>query len=359
MNRLINTFSAPAPAPAANAARTSKSLMQVGLQMIGCPAAGKTLMTLAFVLDFIESYLRDLRISASDPRAYNALREELFDRLSGFSNKPMDPTLTARGLSSVVKHGGQRCIELQTVDPIGHIVPGVTLDSDDEWQDQYVDYCDGLAEANTLGVFIPAIPPDATPLDRMRCERNIRTCSAFLDQALEMRSNDSRVSVFIAGTKLDTLADSPEAARAALTDDVLKASFDDLVRLVRTSPKVSHAAIIPVTATGFDTMRLLEGAQRSDVLVSPTNGAAPASMRRDFIGEERPYVLKSDAVPQPFNVRTLLAWTLWAGAMPQLVDSTVTEHVAELDAVMDQLRQVLAEPDAWYVTVKSPDDATA
>lgn len=332
-----------------NKPSSKSAALPIKLQMIGCQAAGKTACVLMLIDMFFESYLSDLRISASDPGAYNKLRQEFFNRLAGFINRPMDPSLIARGLNAIVKSGRHRVLDLSIIDPVGHLLPGVTEASDDRLKQQHAEYCQWLKEANVLCIFLPAVPPNASAQDRMRFKRNMRVTAAHLDQALEERSSDSRVSVAIIGTKIDTLGSSSDEVRDALCDDHLRDCFDDIVRMIKTSDKVAHSAIIPISSCGFGTMRLLEGVERRTVQLNEDDDDTEVP-QRDFVGEEAPYALRPDALPEPFNLKTLMAWCLWAGATPQLVDPDM-QGLPELATAIEQLEEILNEEDSWLVPI--------
>ena len=323
-------------------ASANHAVLPVHLEIIGCEAGGKTLLQLSMVNN-VGRYMGDLFLTAKDPLAFNTMRIEMLERLNGFTNQPMDPTVIEKGFQFTVIHRDEPRILMKGTDPIGQVFSNASETSNPEWLERYQNCVGRLANASVLHVVIPAVPTNSSLADRLRFDRNVTLASSYLQQALAMRDPDSPCAVAIVGTKIDILADSAERARESITEETLRDCFDPLVRMVQDSKRVRHAAIIPVSSTGFGTMRLMEGVTRPSV-----PGEKPGALT----GAEPPYILKAGTMPLPFNVRTLLAWTLWAGALPQKVDPQ-GDDIPELNAVIGQLENQLKADDAWLIPIRT------
>jgi hypothetical protein len=117
------------------------------------------------------------------------------------------------------------------------------------------------------------------------------------------------VAVALVLSKVDTLFKDAEEARASLTDDVLRRALGPLVRLLEQSARVCDAVVIPVTAFGFGNAVLREqGADREGV---------PPEASDDPFGAEPVWLLKEGASPRPYNLDTLVIWTLLFGLLNQ------------------------------------------
>ena len=113
------------------------------------------------------------------------------------------------------------------------------------------------------------------------------------------------VAVALVLSKIDTLFQSEEEARAALTDQVLYQALGPLVDLIETSTQVSQAAIIPVTVFGFGNAVMQEnGGQRE--------GTTPETADEPF-DAEAVWIIREGADAESYNLDTLFVWTLLNG----------------------------------------------
>src|SRR5262249_27316181 len=126
----------------------------------------------------------------------------------------------------------------------------------------------------------------------------------YLREALRLRPQKQPAAVALVLSKIDTLFENAEQARASLTDAVLLDALGPLVSLVEKSKRVSEAVIAPVTAFGFGKAVLREAE-------SEPAGEADAE---DELGVGEPvWLLREGATPEPFNLVGLFLWTLLAG----------------------------------------------
>src|SRR5262249_34018826 len=138
---------------------------------------------------------------------------------------------------------------------------------------------------------------------------DLRITTAYLRESLRLRTIEQSAAVAIVLSKIDTLFDDIDEARSTLTDDVLRTALGPLVHLIEQSTHVQDAVIIPVTAFGFGNavMREHEGSREDSLPEAPD----------DPFGAEPSWLLREGIAPQPFNLDTLVVWTLLFGLLQQ------------------------------------------
>src|SRR5262249_15045696 len=156
-------------------------------------------------------------------------------------------------------------------------------------------------------VVIPAPPRPARPVHEGRFRNDLLLTAAYLRKALQDRGRGRPTAVALVLSKLDALfpaaseaeaAARQQAARAQLTDERLLGLMAPLVTLLRNAGNVTYAAIFPTSAYGFGT--------------NVPEGVVGNGDRVSFPAEPT-YVLRPDAVTQPFNVGPLVLWDVLAG----------------------------------------------
>src|SRR5262249_39586746 len=155
-----------------------------------------------------------------------------------------------------------------------------------------------------------------------------------------LRSLKQPAAVALVLSKIDTLFKDAEEARASLTDDVLRKALGPLVHLIQQSSRVSDAVIIPVTAFGFGNAVRRESA-------TERNGAAPEA-EDDPFGSEPIWLLREGTAPQPFNLDTLLLWTLFFG----LHNQRQHDEESDIDQICRKLQDDLESADPWLLVLK-------
>jgi hypothetical protein len=144
--------------------------------------------------------------------------------------------------------------------------------------------------------------------------------------------------VAIVLSKIDTLFPDAAEARAALTDDALRAALGPLVNLVRTSPRVSDAAVIPVTAFGFGTAVLRDG-----------DGGRAGAADEPF-GAEPVWLLREGVSARPYNLDTLFLWTLLLGLYTQVGHGV--DPATGIRGIYRRLSDDLEAAAPWLLAVK-------
>jgi hypothetical protein len=111
------------------------------------------------------------------------------------------------------------------------------------------------------------------------------------------------------------------------------------VHLVGKSTHVGDSIILPVTAFGFGNAVLREDA-------ADRNGTQPSV--EDPFGAEAIWLLRDGAVPRPFNLDTLVIWTLLLGLLNQDGEQ-VKPEIAE---ICQMLREDLIGEERWFLPLK-------
>lgn len=168
-----------------------------------------------------------------------------------------------------------------------------------------------------------------------------------------MRAGDpSRpVSVAIVVNKVDTIFDDEGSARAELTDDALLGALAGIVQTVRHSPRVVNAAIFPVSVYGFGNAVAREATPAHDGHeAEPDNLPWAISARR---GLEKEYGLRDGHAIEPFNLQTLVIWSLLAAALPKEIEVPEKDsNEVALARTCRMLSDDLANVGGWFVNVK-------
>jgi len=152
---------------------------------------------------------------------------------------------------------------------------------------------------------------------------------------------DHPVSVALVLSKIDTLFKDADEARDGLNDETLRSTLGPLVHLVETSARVSDAIILPVSAFGFG----------NAVLRSQAPGEEQPSSLEDPFGAEATWLLKEGTPPRPYNLDTLVVWTLLYGLLNQITPTSPDVGSPERD-LCRMLRDDLETDDRWFLTLK-------
>src|SRR5262245_37693724 len=227
-------------------------LREVRAGCIGRGHAGKTALFRALsegpVGDFFPS---GLHVDVGDPKevAHMIRESEETQRILQASGLP--PTLEASQIRYYLYDGDQPRVAYKMREVIGQVLTHTMPDSSPEQQARYDEYLRTLVNPHVLWAVVPCPPPNPSSRDRRRYSNDLRITTAYLREALRLRSLAQPASVALVLSKIDALFRDAEEARAALTDDVLRDSLGPLVHLIGKSVHVSDSVILPVTAFGF------------------------------------------------------------------------------------------------------------
>ncbi len=309
---------------------------------IGRGHAGKTALFRALsegpVGDFFPS---GLHVDVGDPREVaQMIREsEQTQRLLQASGLP--PTVEAAQIRYYLYDGDQQRVLYKMREVIGQVLTHTLPGSTAEQQARYDDYLKGLVNTHVLWAVIPCPPPDPSPRDRRRYANDLRITSAYLREALRLRTMAQPAAVALVLTKIDTLFRDADEARAALGDEALHSALGPVAHLVNRSAHVGEAMIVPVTSFGFNNAVLREQPGGRD-------GAPEAP--EDPFGPEAVWLLKEGAAPRPYNLDTLVIWTLLLGLQNQ--GGSGAENGSSVAALRELLRQDLLAEERWFLPLK-------
>jgi len=311
---------------------------------IGRGHAGKTALFRALsegpVGDFFPS---GLHVDVGDPREVAQMIREAEETQRVLQMSGLPPTLEASQIRYYLYEGDEQRVVFKMREVIGQVLTHTLPSSSQEQQARYEDYLKTLLNTHVLWAVIPCSPPNPSARDRRRYANDLRITTAYLREALRLRPADQPVAVALVISKIDTLFRDPDEARSALTDDVLRDALGPLTSMVTKSTRATEGVILPVTAFGFGNAVLREGEGGRD-------GAAPAG-ETDPFGEEPVWLLKEGEPPRPFNLDTLLIWTLFCGLLSQGARNGL-EQESEISGICGMLREDLEGEDRWFLPLK-------
>jgi hypothetical protein len=321
-----------------------EAMTEVRVGCIGRGHAGKTALLAALaegpVGDFFPS---GLHVDAGDPRGVAQMLRESEEAQRMLRQFGLPPTLKASQIHYYLYEGAVQRVVCKMREVIGQVLTHTLPDSAPEQQARYRDYLKSLVNTQVLWAVVPCPPPNPSARDRRRYANDLRITLAYLREALRLGSPKQRTAVALVLSKIDTLFKDAEDARASLTDDVLRTSFGPLVSLIEQSPRVADAVIIPVTAFGFGNAVLREEG-------SGQQGGRPDAEDGPF-GAEPTWLLREGASPEPYNLDTLVVWTLLFGLLNQAGHGVIEEDT-ELGQICRTLAHDLEAIDPWVLSVK-------
>jgi hypothetical protein len=324
--------------------REGNEVAEIRVGCIGRGNAGKTalLRTLGEgpVGDFFPS---GLHVDAGDPREVARMIREAEQTQRLLHQLGLPPTLEASQVRYILYDGAVQRAAYQLREVIGQVLTHTVPNSSAQQQASYTQYVTSLLNTHLLWAVVPCSPPNPTARDRRRYANDLRITLAYLREALRLRSAEQPVAVALVLTKIDMLFDDAQAARAALTDDVLRACFGPLVHLIEQSTRVADAVIIPVTAFGFGNAVLREQNTVQE-------GTRPESEDEPF-GPEPVWLLREGVSAQPANLDTLFIWTLLHGLLAQ-AGHAVIEEDTELGEMCRTLAGDLEAINPWLLPLK-------
>jgi hypothetical protein len=336
-----------APERTAPVSHEGAQVAEVRIGCIGRGQAGKTVLfrclTEHLVGDFFPS---GLHADAGDPREVARMMRENEQARRLLRRCGLPPTEHVSKTNCYLYDGDEQRVVYKMREVIGQILTHTLPDSAAELQARYGEYLKNLVNTHVLWVMVPCPPANPTASDRRRYTNDLRITLAYLREALRLRPLKQPAAVALVLSKIDTLFENAEEARASLTDEVLLDALGPLVSLIERSKRVSEAVIAPVTAFGFGNAVLREGGDESE-------GAED-----ELLGAEPVWLLREGATPEPFNVNALFLWTLLAGLV-HAVGPEVLEAESDLGALCRTLRGDLEAVDPWLVAVKggqTPDE---
>ncbi len=321
-----------------------EDVTEVRVGCIGRGYAGKTALLRALAEGPVgEFFPSGLHIDAGDPRGVAQMIRDAEETQRLLHQFGLPPTLGASHIRYYLYDGARQRVAYQLREVIGQVLTHTLPGSAAEQQARYTEYLRSLVNTHVLWVVVPCPPPDPSARDRRRYANDLRITLAYLREALRLRAPEQPVAVALVLSKIDTLFPDADEARASLTDDVLRTSFGPLVHLIEQSSQVCDAVILPVTAFGFGNAILREeGGQRE---------GAPLGAVDETFGPEPIWLLREGVSEQPYNLDTLLLWTLLHGLLGEAGPGVLDE-----DSTLGQLCRTLCEDlgaiNPWLLLLK-------
>jgi hypothetical protein len=319
-----------------------EDVTEVRVGCIGRGNAGKTALLRALsegpVGDFFPS---GLHVDAGDPREVAQMIRETEEAQRLLHQSGLPPTLQASQVRYFLYEGDRQRVVYKMREVIGQILTHTLPNSAADQQTRYAQYLRGLLDTHVLWAVVPCQPANPGAHDRRRYANDLRITLAYLREALRLRSVGQPVAVALVLSKIDTLFQDAEEARASLSDEVLRTSFGPLVHLIEQSSRVSDAVIIPMTTFGFG----------NAILREESSGRAGSAEEDDPFTSEPTWLLKEGTPAQSYNLETLFIWTLLFGLVNQAGDGAAGGDT-ELAHIRRTLWDDLGAIDPWLLPVK-------
>jgi hypothetical protein len=330
--------------PEERAHHDAAAVKQVRVGCIGRGHAGKTALFRALSETLVGEFLPSgVHVDAGDPREVAQIIREAAETQRLLETAGLPPTLKTAPIHYYLFEGDKPRVVCRMREVIGQILTHTVPRSGAEQQQHYSGYLKSLLDTHVLWVMVPSQPPNPTVRDRKRYANDLRLATAYLREALRLRSAKHPVAVALVLSKVDTLFQDAEEARAILTDAVLMKGFGPIVNLIDKTPRVSDAVIIPITAFGFGNAVLRQQPVEPD-------GTAQRAPDEPF-GEEPVWLLREGVGPQPYNLDTLFLWTVLFGLLNEVGHAEI-EAETEIGEMCRTLREDLSAADPWLVTLK-------
>jgi hypothetical protein len=282
-----------------------------------------------------------LHVDVGDPREVARMIRESEETQRVLQASGLPPTLEASQIRYYLYDGDRQRVVYKIREVIGQVLTHTLPDSAPEQQARYDAYLKALVSTHVLWAVIPCPPPNPSPRDRRRYAHDLRITSAYLREALRLRTLEQPAAVALVLSKLDALFQDADEARAALPDDVLRNAMGPLAHLVGKSSHVADAVILPVTAFGFG----------NAVLRTQGDGPEPAGASDDPFGAEPTWLLKEGVSPRPYNLDTLVVWTLLFGLLNQDA-ANGPEGSSDVGELCRLLRDDLLGEERWFLPLQ-------
>lgn len=313
---------------------------EVRIGCIGRGHAGKTALFHALGESLVGDFLPSgLHLDAADPREVARMIREADEARRLLQRSGLPPTTEPAQTRYCLYDGDDPRVLVRMREVVGQVLTHTLPESDPRMQAKYAKYLRTLANAQVLWAVVPCPPADPGPRDRRRYANDLRITLAYLREALRLRTARHPAAVALVLTKTDALFPDAAAARAALTDGVLRRALGPLVSLIEASAHVRDAAVFPVTAFGYGKAVLRSA--------GPDRTGAPGSADEPF-GDEPIWLLREGEAPDPHNLDALVLWSILLGLLNRSGGSTGPAA----DAIGRVWRDDLEGADPWVVPVK-------
>lgn len=302
--------------------------------MIGDTGAGKTaLVRVLYDHVLADPFPSGLKLEVEDPREAAELLHLMDATNESLRRGNMPSTLTHKPIAYQLFHGNRASAAYHSFDCVGQVLTGTTPTASPQIQKLYQQYLQYLPRAHVLWVLVPLPPETSNPRDLRAFRRTLRITDVYLRAALQLAAGQGRdqgIAVGLLLTKIDTRYDDVDSARLELDPQSLTELLRPLVQLTLDSDCVSEAAVFPISSLGLGNTAPVETSSGEQ-----GENAAP-------VDTEAKWTLKGPE-PTPFNLDTLITWTLLQGLRVQA--SVPPTQLRNLEGD-------LASTTGWYVPIK-------
>lgn len=365
MNRLFGIRNgAPSPLTAASrgfgAGNSNHDLMKIGMILLGRENSGKSALLTSLDLAWMSSSLASglqMNLVGSDgvelsPLVLASRMEKIQRRLWALSEDGdgLKSTVVPEPVNYCLCEGSSPRLQLNTDDEIGQIISHTKSESSADEMKRYEAFLKRLSERDVITMVFSPPPRTAHAMADFQWTKDLKMYAAYLTEGLRKGDRRKPVSVAILINKVDTLFDDEQAARAALTDSLLRASFETLIQVIDHEPRIVNAAIFPVSAFGFGNAVARKAGPEAAAQANQENRPWQVTTRG---GLEQEYGIQDGRSIEPFNLQSVILWSLLAAALPKEIDMPHDRGVEPaLVRTCRMLREDLTAQNGWFVPLK-------
>ncbi len=302
-------------------------MMCVRLGVIGRSRAGKSVKFLMLFRELLRlrlssGYYFGLRSPLETNERMQALEKILHQlRTPPGAITTVDPT----EFDFFLFRGNRALVRFAFREVVGQVLTNTTRRSDINRLSQYEDYVTDLAKCDVLWSDVPCHGGRMTAEQKIQFDYDRNSICDYLRIASCYRADSRPMSVLIVPTKLDARFETETQARK-LNQVSLKNTFHQAADFIEGCDIVRSASIVPVSALGFQTTKLVQHEGQSA------------------------HVLRSNAQPAPFNLVPLLLLSLIYGMAHQPLAPNL--NAEELAHLIKTLSRDFKRLDGWHCHVK-------
>ena len=329
------------------------------LKFLGRENTGKTAILTAIELMVLTLHLNSgLCLDVLDASGDTISATALNGRMKRLRKRLFDLSPQGQGLVSTVKaepicyaltDGGVPRIRLNTSEEVGQLISGVDDQSSEDDKQRLRQFQTGIAHADVVAIVLSPPIKESDPSTCPRWLMDKKQYAVNLQEAIRNSNRKTPLSVAVLLNKVDTLCPTEQTAREQLSDDLLCAEVQDLIHVLQRNALIENAALFPVSAFGFGKTEIR--AKQPRETDNGDSGRGPAVWQRTARSEEHAYEVRKGESIDPFNVKTVLLWSLLASMMHREVDCVDGEEIP-LATVCGKLMGDLRDCDGWFVTLK-------
>lgn len=228
-----------------------------------------------------------LQFTPGDPREVSKAINDFKMKLQLLRTNGSPTTLKPNLYQHVLSEGDRPLVKLNAWDIIGQVINNTTTDSAAEEQQKYEVLMKMAEEADVILVGLSLGEPQ-------NFEDNLNLVTAYLYEGLRRRTNPRPAAVLIQCLKADAAYATEEELKREFTEDLIRSQFHGLITLINRSPKVGEAAAVATSTLGFGKV---------------------IARNQDSVNGEPTYVLKQGETPHPYNLMTVVLWSIIGGLL--------------------------------------------